>query len=167
MNRTKYIGAVCILTILLILSFTRASIYETELALWMDVILKAPSKARGYNNVGFYLKNKGEYQSASFYLERAIALKPDYLDAKNNLAIVYRSMGKRDSAMVLMNQMFEQDPEYLQAHFTLGLWYFADGLRTEALREFQFIIQQSPDSKQAQLAEKMSALLGKNSQSAR
>jgi len=69
-------------------SFTvsRNQTYRSEIALWKDVTLKSPNKARGYNNLGYALAIAGRTEEAKKAYTTALSLRPDYALARANLA---------------------------------------------------------------------------------
>lgn len=85
-------GAVIVpITILLFVTlgyFTMArnQAYRSEIALWEDVTLKSPNKARGYNNLGYAYAAAGRNEDAKKAYLTALTLRPDYALARSNLA---------------------------------------------------------------------------------
>ncbi len=74
--------------LILILGFftvKRNFIYWSETALWEDVALKSPMKARVYNNLGYAYTLDGRFKEARDAYVKALTLKPDYAIARNNL----------------------------------------------------------------------------------
>ena len=77
-------------------SFTvaRNQTYRSEIALWEDVTLKSPAKARGYNNLGYALALAGRTEDAKKAYTTALSIRPDYALARANLAAIsdFRSL---------------------------------------------------------------------------
>lgn len=156
-----------IVIVLLSATYSRNTVWQNEVSLWKDAALKSPNKSRPFNNVGYALKNAGNFQDAAIYLERAVALDPDYQEALNNLAITYRTIGRRDEALELMRRLLAIDPDYIPARLTVALWHYQDGMTASAINEFNFIIQQAPNSKQALFSTQMMQLIDKNGSQAK
>jgi len=151
-----------IVIVLLSTTYARNTVWRSEVSLWEDAVLKSPLKKRPYNNLGYALKNAGNFQAAAMYLEQAVALDPNYQEAINNLAIVYRTIGRREEASELMKRLLAIDPDYIPARFTVALWYYQDGIIADAINEFKYIIQQAPNSKQALFAAQIMQLTDKD-----
>lgn len=66
----------------------RNHVYRSEIDLWVDVTLKSPNKARGYNNLGYALALSGRTDDAKRAYATALRLMPDYELASANLALI-------------------------------------------------------------------------------
>lgn len=133
-------------------TYERNRIYYDEVAMYSDVILKSPEKARPYNNLGDALKKAGRIRDAVPYLERAVAIQPRYPDALNNLAMAYNSMGRRDAALDLLLTTLELEPDNLQARHNLALSYYESGMFAEAEKQYRLLLQFAPGTHEAAFA---------------
>ena len=70
---------------LMIGTYWRNGVWNSELDLWMDCVKKSPKKARPHNNLGIFFFNQGEYQEATREYNEAIRIYPNYVEAHNNL----------------------------------------------------------------------------------
>lgn len=81
------------------------------------------------NYLGLVYFRKGKYEISEKKYLRAIALKPDYSDARNNLAVTYLEMKRWDDALyqlkVVQEDIFYQNQ--VAAGINLGLAYFGKG----------------------------------------
>ncbi|HEX4911266.1 MAG TPA: tetratricopeptide repeat protein [Permianibacter sp.] len=68
----------------------RNTVYHSEIRFWQDVVTKAPSNARGWNNLGIAYQQAGRLPAAEQAFEQALALRPDYQRAAVNLRLLRR-----------------------------------------------------------------------------
>ncbi|WP_106794937.1 lipopolysaccharide assembly protein LapB [Aquimarina sp. Aq78] len=90
----KYtIGIATILSIILIGhgygTFQRSKIWNSEESLWLDVTKKSPKNGRGQMNYGLTQMEKGKYDIALEYFNKANKLTPNYHILHTNLGIVH------------------------------------------------------------------------------
>ena len=95
---------------LLYLSYDRCTVWYDPITLWRDEIEKEPVRAPGaYNNLGFIYfskwgatgdpeEKKKYYDSAYYLLNKAIALKPDFVNPHISLGEMERSAGQYEAA---------------------------------------------------------------------
>ncbi len=67
------------------LTALRNQVYENEIALWEDTVLKSPNKARVHNNLGYAYLQANHYDSARQEFTRALKLDPRLYQAHYNL----------------------------------------------------------------------------------
>ena len=102
----QFLAAVLVLSAAVALGYTtlmRNKDYASVMAIWSDTARKAPGNARALNNLGWQLREVGDYQAALDCLNRAIELRPRYADAYNNRAYTYASMKRFDVALADCN----------------------------------------------------------------
>ncbi|MFA6148208.1 MAG: tetratricopeptide repeat protein [bacterium] len=73
------------------LTVSRNTVYRSEVALWEDTVRKSPSKARGWNNLGYAYDQAGRFREAEAAYLRALRIDPGYALARGNLKVL---MGK-------------------------------------------------------------------------
>ncbi|MFA7239778.1 MAG: tetratricopeptide repeat protein [Sulfuricellaceae bacterium] len=90
----------------------------------LTVLLKAsellPNDAEVHNNVGYALKDCGQFDGAMASYRRALAIKYDFAEAHNNLGNVLQECGQLDGAVASVRQALEIKPDYADAHSNLG-----------------------------------------------
>ena len=66
----------------------------------------------------------GQWDRAREFYEKALAAKPDYLNARVNLANVYIQLQQFDQALAHFARVLEQQPELFRVHVQMGLLYW-------------------------------------------
>lgn len=105
-------------------------------------------------NAHNYLKNYGP--SISNY-QKALAIDPNYRDAKRNLGITYKDAGKYygeqlgqiDQALTYLNQAYELLPEEYEVVRLLGVAHGIKGQAQQAVRYFEQAAKLDPDNASA------------------
>jgi tetratricopeptide (TPR) repeat protein len=109
--RSAVVGvAVVYFAFLCYLSYERCMVWYDSITLWTDETEKEPTRVpAAYNNLGYIYysrwgaaaspdeKNK-DYDSAYYFLNKAIALKPDFVNPHISLGEMERSAGQYDAA---------------------------------------------------------------------
>ena len=130
-------------------TFMRNKDYASVMAIWSDTAKKAPLNPRALNNLGWELRNAGDYPAALNYLNRAIELRPKYADAYNNLAYTYASMKRYDEAFVNCNKAIALKPDLAAPYNNRGNLYAQRGDVQNALADFDQAISLKPGYHQA------------------
>jgi predicted O-linked N-acetylglucosamine transferase (SPINDLY family) len=87
---------------------------------------KDPKQFWAHNALGVGLLNIKKYQEAVYSFNRALILKPDYVDAYFNLGKTQRAMGKYSDAIDSYSKCIEMDKFYLDAYNNIGTVYLED-----------------------------------------
>lgn len=75
-----------------------------------DKINNYPFNAELQFQTGRLYYNKGEYQKAQEYLEKAVSFLPNYSNALYSLALTYEKLGKREDALKQFKKVLELNP---------------------------------------------------------
>ena len=70
--------------------------------------------------LGFVFHSQGKLDQAAARYERALALKPDLVQAQNNLGNIFREQGKLDQAAARFEQAIALRPDLPEMHNNLG-----------------------------------------------
>jgi tetratricopeptide (TPR) repeat protein len=98
--------------------------------------------AEVYASAGSWDEAVGEYQ-------RALALRPTFVDLRVRLAQTLRDAGRVDEAIRELRAVLAQNPDYLPARLSLGLACFSKGDHNVALQEIEFVLQKEPTNARA------------------
>ena len=104
-----------------------------------------------YIEMGAAYKEKGDFDKAIIYLEKAISIvgnvfEPAYLsDAFTNLGVIYLKKGNFDRAFKYLKQAVFINPSSSLTYNNLGLFYLEKGSFDEAIDNFYKAISLNPD----------------------
>lgn len=87
--------------------------------------------------VGCCLMKLNQSENAEAALGRAVALRPDYIQALNNLGIVQFDSGRFAAAANTFSQAVAADPTFARGHCNLGNALFAQQRYAEALGAYR------------------------------
>ncbi len=144
MSLIRVLIYILLLLVLGVTSWMRSSVYQDQITLWKDAVLKSPNKARVHDNLGVVLKRHGHISEAMKEFERAVQLDPNDPLALNNLATIYCSIGRRQECGAFLRKAVNIKPDYLDARYNLILYYFDEGLFDEAQKECNAVIGIAP-----------------------
>ena len=132
---------------ILMLSFTasaRNSVWESEMSLWEDAVIKSPLKARPHNNLGKAYLLKGLVKEAEDQYRIALRINPKYATAHNNLAVLYSERGQYDIAMAHLSEAIRLNPKDETAQFNMGCIYKSRGQFEKSIYHYNAALQISP-----------------------
>lgn len=141
-----YFYAVMILffCVMAFLAARRVTVWQDSETLWSDVIAKYPENSTSYNSRGyFYLKEK-KLDKALPDFNKALELRPSYLDALNNRGSVYRLQNLPRLAIIDYNRALSVDPDFFNALSGRGNAYFTLGILDSALTDFNRALEINP-----------------------
>lgn len=106
------------------LTVNRNTVWRSGVEFWHNILTNAPGKARAYNNYGYELSERGEYEKAIPYYKKAIAMEGQtYWDPYTNLAGAYALTGRVDDAITVLLDGLKVNPHQPEAHNNLGAFY--------------------------------------------
>lgn len=131
-----------ILVLLLIgVTLERNKVWESEISLWSDVVLKSPLKERGHYNLGKAFAVQGDFPRAIREYQEAIRLDPNFPNAHFNLGDIYLLLNEMNSAIsefqYFIKLKYPDDYYNSKAHTKLGVLYTKKGMLAEADKEFR------------------------------
>jgi len=127
------------------LTYERNKVWQSGIALWSDVILKSPNKARPYHNRGFHYLEKGEYVKAIADFNRTIELSPQYLQAYTNRATAHRALGQPLKALDDYSKALELRSNNAQAYHNRAHLYASMGHLDKAFADYASSIKANPN----------------------
>jgi Flp pilus assembly protein TadD len=137
-------------TVLSLWTYQRARLWGDEVALWQDVVEKAPGLARARVNLGDAYWRTGEVESASLQFRQALGITSRYPRAQNNLGSVLIEMGRESEAVEHLSEAIRLDPEYMDAHYNLGVALGVLGQTDEAVPVLRRAVELDPSHALAQ-----------------
>lgn len=93
--------------------------------------------AMAYANLGAVLGQQGSYDSAIYFLNKAVQGAPDSVEAHFNLGMARRLSGDREGALRSFRHVQAIDPQRMEVDFQLGRLYEESGQADDAVRHYQ------------------------------
>jgi tetratricopeptide (TPR) repeat protein len=123
--------------------------YRTELSIWESVVRNRPQNARGYNSLGCFRYEHGQFDAAIDYYRKGLEVDPNYPDTRNNLGAVLVKCGRFAEAIVYCQKTVELKPGYAEAHCNLGAALAGCGRFADAIAQYQIALEIDPDYAEA------------------
>ena len=115
-----------------LIDFKRNRLWKDDPTLFTQMILDAPSWVGGYQYLGMYYFNTGDFTKAEKYLTDAV-VKNDVTDKTiHTLTAIYWETDRLDKAVPLMLKSIEYEPNNPQPNIMLSRIYEAKGDKTQA-----------------------------------
>jgi len=140
------IGFGVIVMVLSATTYQRNLVWHDGMTLWQDVVEKAPQKARGYNNLGNAMAQRGELVEAIKHYREALRINPAYVDAHNNLGNAMTQRGELVEAVKHYREALRINPAYVDAHNNLGNAMTLRGELVEAMKYYREALRINPAS---------------------
>ena len=114
-----------------------------------ELLQTCPQSLIVINILGVTLQGQGRLQDAIESYDRAIQLKPDYVDAYYNRGIALKDTGQPEQAVESYEMAIRFKPDYAEAYNNRGIALKEIGQRELALESFEMAIQLKPDYAEA------------------
>ena len=114
-------------------TFARNRVWRDEMSLWSDVIAKAPTNTRGYDNRGLAYEAEGRVAEAEADYRRAITLDSTDVYSLSNLGKLCGQQGRFREGLPVLLQAVRVDPNFAPARTNLGLTWMALGDTARAM----------------------------------
>jgi protein O-mannosyl-transferase len=113
-------------------------------ALFQHAIAATKDNYLAYNNLGFFLSNRGESEKAMHYYQSALQINPNYDEAHNNLGFTLAGLGRFQEATNEYIKALSLNPNLTEAHNNLGNALGSLGLNDAAIHEYQIALEEDP-----------------------
>lgn len=141
--------AVAVLGALAVAAHRQTGYWKDSVTLWTHTLACTRHNAFAENNLGSALVNRGESAAAIPHFERALAYKPDHVQARINLGIALANQGKREEAIQQLKAALEWNPQADEACYQLGRLLLDEGNLAEAMHYEQRALELKPDYSEA------------------
>lgn len=147
---SKVLKSVIIFAGLLVLSAhaygvrQRNRVWSSEESLWYDVTIKSPENGRGLMNYGITQMEKGNYEIALEYYNKALLITPYYPYLHVNTAILYNAMGRADMAEKYYLSALDYGNSIYVTHYHYAKFLFEKERYSEALYHAEQTLKLSP-----------------------
>jgi len=96
-------------------------------------------------SLAFALRETGREGEAIEHYEKALAIKPDYVEALNSLGLTLVHVGRVKEAIDRYGQALKIKPDYVQAHNNLANVLERTGRHAEAIEHYEQALRIQPD----------------------
>ncbi len=154
LKRAKFLIIGFLIFLLASLTYTRNQVWKTGISFWQDVIIKAPKKARGFNNYGKYLLDDKRYDLAILAFKNAIELNNNskqetfYWDPYQNLANAYALNNQLELAIDITQHALKVNPYIFELHNNLGVFLLHQKDDIKALKHLELSLKLKPNNSQ-------------------
>ena len=142
-------AAALALAVCVVLTPRQTSYWADSQTLFEHAVAVTDDNYLAWNNIGFYLSNKGENVKAMEYYKRSLEINPNYEDAHNNLGFALAGMGSNQEAIAEYIKALSLNSNLTEAHNNLANALAAVGRSDEALHEYEVALQEDPHHAQA------------------
>lgn len=121
-NKRTYVAAVAAVALLLgWTTMTRNLDYRTGTTIWRDTVAKRPANPRAFYNLGRAFDDESNPPEAIKCYAKALALKPDYRDARMNLGSARLATGDAPGAIAEFDCVIAKWPSFANAYLNMGI----------------------------------------------
>src|ERR1035438_2716900 len=110
--------------------------------LYAQILEESPAHAKVLNLLGATYLQTGEHRQGLPFIERALALQPDLLEAHNNLGIALKALKRYEEAISCYRKALAIKPDYVLAYYNLGVASQELNRQEEAVAYFQQALTQ-------------------------
>lgn len=107
--------------------------------------------ANMYAEIGDVYASCGAHEEAISEYQRALALRPKFIDIRLRLAQVQRDAGFAAEAKAELETILSQNPDYVPARIHLALTLFSLGSAQKSIAAFEAVLTKDPENRRAQL----------------
>ena len=118
--------------------------YEGAIALYQELLEKAPEVYQIHFNLGMAYEKVEDYDKAAEHFRVFLEHEPDHFDANFSLANALSRTGGRDEAVRYYEKCSELQPRNAVTHFNLGLALFQSDRLDEAEKAFERCLAADP-----------------------
>jgi tetratricopeptide (TPR) repeat protein len=130
-------------------TYWRNRVWNSEIKLWTDCVMKSPKKDRPHNNLGNVFLKQGKYEEAAAHYNEALRINPNYADAHYNLGNALARQGKTQDAVAHYTEALRIKPNFAEAHNNLGTLLAKEGKVEEAAAHYNEALRIKPDYAEA------------------
>ncbi len=126
------------------ISAWRIGTYDNWESYYTNAITTNPGSGLANLNYGSLLRDKGSWEEALPFIEKGVALSPDYTDARVRLSEAYFKLGKYPESVEQANAALAKEPNNITALQFRGSALGASGHVAEAAEDFKKILEADP-----------------------
>lgn len=121
--------------------YARRSEYSKALELYRTILSCSPEDAGIHYNTALCLQSVNDFHQAVIHYEKAVSLRPGYIDALNNLGLLYVRLNRFADAEKVFAEIIAADPQNIRACDNLGYLKLTEGSFDEAGKYFTRVFE--------------------------
>ena len=123
--------------------------FQQALKLAKNLVQQYPKSALLFNFQGAALERLGQFDQSIEAFNKALAIKPDYVEAHYNLGNTLKRYGKLDEAIQAYQKSLAIKPDYAEANYKIGNVHKQLGKMDEAIQAYQKALAIKPNYAEA------------------
>ena len=143
------VSSTLVLAVLMGCAWRQTSFWPDSETLWTHALACTSRNYMAHNVLGITLAGRGQVGAAIAHYQKALGVKPGYVEAHNNLANVLLGLGRWDEALKHLRKVAELSPQGAGPRNTLGAVLATVGRFDEALSQFREAVQIQPNDAEA------------------
>jgi len=133
------------LAICALLTVRQVGFWRDSEALFGHAVKVTEKNYLAYNNLGYYLSNKGRPAEAMEYYRKSLEINPQYEDALNNMGYALAGLKRHAEAIPYYEAALRIKPNHVEVHNNLGNALSELGRIDEAIAHYRFVLKEKPD----------------------
>lgn len=126
------------------LEYFRSGLCDESERIYREILAEEENHFLCLHHLGLIAHKRGDFAAAARLIGRAVAVKPDYVEAFSNLSAIYRAMGDAEQALAAAHRAITLDPSCAQAHSNLGNALEDQGRLDDALAAYRLAASLNP-----------------------
>ena len=103
-----------------VITWQQCNMYKNEKVLWENTLASNSTAWMAMNNLGQILEKETKPDQAMALYQRAVQIKPDFVDALNNLGNILVAKGKHEEAYEIFTKAIEYQPDLAKPYNNRG-----------------------------------------------
>lgn len=116
--------------------------------MYHEIIAQWPYEPQALHMLGVIAQQQGNTQLALSWIDAALTVKPDFVEARYNRSVILRALGRNDEALQSAYKALDLSPDFAPAWDMAGQVLSDQGHYEHARKAYMIAIELSPDNAQ-------------------
>lgn len=126
------------------LTFNQTKVWKDSFTLWNNVLENYPGEPYAYYSRGLIFLKENDLAAALSEFEKALSLRPDFIEPRINRAVIYSKQGEIDRAILEYGRIIELSPRCFEAYNNRGNLFGRQAKFALAIADFSQAIKINP-----------------------